>query len=72
MSSLIDDAAHEAQIGRQDFDIVGDIDAFHIELLAAMALRIIEIEGPFTRHIEQHGVFVPPLGPVMDGDRRVE
>ena len=67
----IDDATHEAQISGENLDIIGDIDALHIELLAAAAFGIVEIEGPLARHIEQHGIFMPALGAVVDGDRRI-
>ena len=50
----IDDAAHEAKPGRQDLGLVGDEDAADIELDAALALGIEEVER-LPRRNEERG-----------------
>ena len=67
----IDDAAHETQVWRQQLRVIGNVNPLHIKLLPASTFGIIEVEGPFRGHIEQNRIFVAPLGPVMDGQRRV-
>ena len=46
----VENAAHEAQITRQDFRVVGDEHAFDIELDAAGAIGIEQIERTRTRN----------------------
>ena len=67
----VDEAAHEAQIARQDVGVVGDEDALDVKLDAALAVGIEQIERPRAGHEEQRGVVVPALGVEMDGQRRL-
>jgi hypothetical protein len=64
-------AAHEAQIGRQELGVVGDVDAAHIELHAALARRIEEIERPGRGGEQQHRIGQPALGLVMQRHGRL-
>ncbi len=65
----VDHAAHEPQIGRQEVGIVGDVDAPHIELHPPLAAGIGQIEGRRGRHEQQHGVGLPALDLVVQGER---
>ena len=67
----IDQPAHEAQIVRQDFGVVGDEDALDVELHPALAVAVVEIERPRARHEGQRGELVAALGAEMHGQRRL-
>ena len=67
----IDQPAHEAQIARQDFGVVGDEDALDVELDAALAVGIEQVERPRAGHESERGVLLPALGAEMDGQRRL-
>ena len=67
----VDDAAHEAQLGRQQLGIVGDVDAPHVELHAALAVGIEQVERRRRRHEQQHRVGLPALDPVVERHRRL-
>ena len=67
----VDDAAHEAQIGRQQLGVVGDVDAPHIELHVALARRVEQVERLARRHEQQHRVGLAPLGLVVQRHRRL-
>ncbi len=56
----VDDAADEAQISRQQIGIVGDEDAADVELDAALARRLEQVERLGRRREQQHGVGVAP------------
>ena len=70
-SARVDDAAHEAQKARQDFRLVGDEDALDVELDAAGAVGIEQIERPRAGNEQQRGVILPSLGAEMNGQRRL-
>ena len=65
----VDHAAHETQIGRRQVGVVGDVDAAHIELHAALAGRIEHVERPARGSKQQHRVGDPALGAVMQRHR---
>ena len=67
----VDHAAHEAQIGREQLGIVGDVDAAYVELDPPLARRIGEIERRRARHEQQHRIGLPPLDLVVQGQRRL-
>ena len=66
----VGDEAHETQPVRQDFGILRDQHAAHVELGLALAAGIEKIERPRARHERKHGVFVSALGAPMDRQRR--
>ena len=65
----VDDAADEAQVGRRQLGVVGDVDAPHVELHVPLARRIEQIERPRRRREQQHGVGLPPLRLVVQRHR---
>ena len=67
----IDEAADEAQIARQKLGLVGDEDAPDIELHAALAVGVEEVERARAGNEGKRGVFLPALGAEMDRQRRL-
>ena len=68
----IDDAAHKAQVGRQQlFRIVHDEHAFHIELDAVLGFVIPQIERCTGRHVEQLGVLLAAFHAGMRPGQRI-
>jgi hypothetical protein len=67
----VDEAAHETQIARQDLGFVGDEDALDVELDAALAVGIEQVERPRAGNEQQRRVILPPLGAEMDGGGRL-
>ncbi len=61
--------AHETQPARKDVGVLGDEHAPHIELVAPLARRVEQVERPRAGDEGEHGVFVPPLGAPMQGER---
>lgn len=66
----VDDTAHEAQIGRQQIGIVGDVDAADIKLHPPLAAGIGEVERRARRNEEQDGVGLPAFHLVVQRQRR--
>ncbi len=62
----VDDTAHEAQIGGQKVGVVGDVDAPDIELDAALAGGIEEVERPRRGSEQQHRVGQPSFRLVVE------
>ena len=59
----VDDAAHEAQVGRQEFlVVVGDEDAADVELDAGLVVGVVEVEGSLRRDVEEGRVLDGALG----------
>ena len=56
--------------GRQKLRILGDEHAPHVELDAALALGVEQVERRARRHEQQHGIGLAPLGPVVERQRR--
>ena len=67
----VDDQADEAQPARQNVGVLGDEHAPHIELVAALSRGIEQVERPRAGDEGEHGVFVPPLGAPVHGQRRL-
>ena len=67
----VDHEAHEAQPAGKEVGVLGDEDAPHIELVAPLARRIEQVERPRAGNEGEHGIFVPPLGAPMQGQRRL-
>ena len=67
----VDEAAHEAQIARQNVGIVGNENPFDVELDAAFAIRIEQVERSRAGHEEQAGVVVPAFGVEVDRQCRL-
>ena len=67
----IDQPAHEAQIARQDLGVVGDEDALDVELDAALAVGSNRSNGREPGTKASTVIFVPALGAVVDGQRRL-
>ena len=67
----VDHQAHEAQPARQHVGVGVDQHAAHVELGLALARGIEQIERPRARDEGEHGIFVPPLGAPMHGQRRL-
>ena len=66
----IDEPAHEAQIARQDLRLVGDEDALNVELDAAFAVGIEQVERA-EPGINASAVYLAALRPEMNGERRL-
>ena len=67
----VDQTAHETQIARQYLGIVGDEDALDVELDAAGAVGIEQVERPRAGNEQQRRVVLPSLGAEMNGQRRL-
>src|SRR5580704_4157298 len=68
--STVHQTAHEAEIPRQDIRLVGDENAFDVELDAAFAILIEQVERPRTWNEQQCRVVLPPLRAIMDRSGR--
>ena len=67
----VDDQPDEAQPAGQQIGVLGDQHAPDIELVAALARRIEQIERPRAGHERERRIFVPPLGAPVHGQRRL-
>ncbi len=67
----VDHEADEPEPAGQKIRVLGDQHAAHIELVAPLALRIEQVERPRAGNEGEHGIFVPPLGAPMEGERRL-
>ena len=67
----VDDQPHEAQPARQQVGVLGDQHAPHIELVAALAGGIEQVERPRAGDEGEHGIFVPAFGAPVHGQRRL-
>ncbi len=54
----VDETTHEAKVPRQKLGLAGDEDALHVELHAALAIGVEEIEGLGARNEGQSGIVV--------------
>ena len=62
--------AHKPQIAGHDLRLIGDEHPADIELHRPLAIGIEQIERRGRGQKRQHGVLMPPLGAVMQGQRR--
>ena len=67
----VDDAAHEAQVRRQQVGIVGDVDTADIEFHPALASGVGQIERRRRRHEQQDGIGLTALDLVVQGEDRL-
>ena len=67
----VDHEPDETQPARKEVGVLGDEHPAYIELVAALARRIEQVERPRARNEGEHSIFVPALGAPMQGQRRL-
>ena len=67
----VDHEADKAQPAGKDVGVLRDQHPAHIELVAPLSRRIEQIERPRAGNEGEHGIFVPPFGAPMKGQRRL-
>ena len=67
----VDHEADEPEPAGQEVGVLGDEHAAHIKLVAPLPRRIEQIERPRAGNEGEHGIFMPPFGAPMQGQRRL-